>query len=586
MKKKLAIKYKADTNLIHVYSNQVLRPNLYLRENGIFYFRKTIRGRQLLKSLKTKDPLLAVFLTNRLKESLMNKDIDDLVALINNQSDPEAKRKQEEDFLQRAERANRKYEISVLSKDSDYIIRKQIFLSLHPDKNEDYIYDHLSELYSDEINSKLQYTNVATLNSIPTKKHKIADLWKEYRYEHYIKHALLDLQKVKIEDINDKNEQELIKMLTKHHRYELTRHEGHMKFILNILPETIEEIDTKPSILRELMNRLYSYEHKEGKYWTAKSLERVLEPIKGILDEAKRNLIIKNYDNYAKNLHIEPSKVKQPSNEREPFDDTSLPKIFQMLVDLHKHDFSFIHEAYEDKSNPIHKKDGLSFIISKTNKTPPVEQYPEPIVYAVLIGLYSGCRAGASSTIRFTNIDIENKTISIKFDSDNNIRSQEKHLKASNVSKASIRTIPWPDVLLGLGFEKYVKHNKRLYGKEAYLFEGILRTNKNKPDKLTFRTSTISEIFRLLLVLLKIKPDTETGILKDFHSLKTTFYTYNQSLPNQGAVRALAGNKAPKNADTDDQFYKKSTLDLMRETMKQIHYPGEEILLEYIKTLK
>ena len=502
-------------------------------------------------------------------------------------TDPEAIKQREEDFLKRADKANRQYEISILSKDADYIKRKQIYLSLYPDKNENYIYDNLQELYTDEINNKLKVHSInvsASENNTQKETHKMTDLWKTYRYEHYIIGKLI-ANKTKPKDIENKSEEDLIKMLEEHDKNELNRHDGHMEVILGYLPETIEEIDNKPIVLKELMNKLYAHEYEPGKHWASGAIERVLEPIKGILSETSANLIIHNYGQYKQNINIESSKVQQPTKERLPFDKNDLHIIFKMFVDLLKHDFSFINKAKQDKSNRINNKK-KNFIIRKTNKKSLVELYPESIVYAALLGLYSGCRANACSTIRFKNIDMENKTISIEYDKDNDIRSQEKRLKDSNVSSASIRTIPWPNILTDLGFEKYIKHQQRLYGIKAYIFEGILKTNRNNKEKQTYRTGTINEIFNELLLLLNIQPAPETNTIKTFHSLKTTFYSYNQTLPDKAALRALAGNKPPKNSDNEGKHYEKSTLDLMRETLEKIHYPGEEILQEYIKTLK
>ena len=584
MKKKLAKKHISDTYLIQGYSQHILQRNVYLRDNGIFYFRKTVKGKAILKSLQTKDPLLAVFLTNRLREKLMNED--DIISLVKSLTDPKAQKKREEEFLKQAEKANRHYEQSVLAENPDYILRKQIFLSLHPDKSEDYIFDNMNELYTEEINNKLNLQNTTISSAQPTvyqEPHKMIDIWKEYRYEHYIKNKLLT-QKNKIKDIDNQPEEDLINLLTKHNRNELNRHDGHMKIILESLPETIEEIDNNPTVLKELMNKLYVYEYEPGKHWASNALSRVLEPIKGMLKESYSKLLLHNYGQCRMNLNKETSKIQQATKIRLPFDNTDLKKIFKMCVDLLNHDFSFIKSAKEDKTNPIHKK--KNFIIRKTNKKTLVELYPESIVYSAILALYSGCRANACSTIRFKNIDIENKTISIEYDDEDDIRSQEKRLKDSNVSNASIREIPWPDMLTDLGFEKYVKHNKREYGAKAYVYEGTLRTNKKNKDKLTYRTGTINEIFNQLLLLLRIQLAPETNTVKTFHSLKTTFYSYNQKLPDKAALRALAGNKPPKNSNNEEIHYEKSNLDLMREALKQIKYPGEEILHEYINSTK
>ena len=98
----------------------------------------------------------------------------------------------------------------------------------------------------------------------------------------------------------------------------------------------------------------------------------------------------------------------------------------------------------------------------------------------------------------------------------------------------------------------------------------------------------MNQAINKLFIYLGIKPDKDSKVLKDFHSLKKCFYSCN--LENVGGLEvleALAGNK-PSNNSIGARCYTQLSMDTAKSTLvnavEKITYPYIEILVGEKKT--
>lgn len=551
-----------DVKLMQIGMCQVKQFNLCLR-NGIFYFRRMVKGKRIFLSLRTSDPYLAVYLAKNLKVAMMKpydkltkeeqtvkeyKELFKEICLKHGSFDDSALNQADFDseseyWLAKVQLAQKQTSDKFAEQHIKYheIItpysnrdrgqeRMDIYCSLYPDKK----MPEYKELFSKEINDILygRYTAVnEAIPVCPTKEtHTLANAWEQYCNHQY--------------GTNNNGE-------------EATKRNHRMETIFDNIPaKTLEEIDDKPEVLDELMKALYSLTIQTGKHkgkpYSVKTIQDMLIPFKSLIGYARTNKWIINEDILKKKLTVNSKLVSNKGLEQLPFSESDLQKIFTALKNIKNGDFSiFDNRKCEGKGKFI------KFI----------KEYPEAFYFSALLSFYTGGRANSCITIRHRDIDIDKDIISIIKNGDD-AREQHKKLKTS----ASERDVPIANILKQLGFMEYLKKHKKKYGNEAYIFEEAIRT---KTDG--YRPKTINEMFNTFLQLLGIKPDNDKNN-KTFHSIRKTFYTYGakNNIPDK-ALRTIAGS-ATKTGDVVNDYYMKPTDKQLADYVNMITYPYENCL--------
>jgi hypothetical protein len=491
------------------------RKNLWVR-NDVFYVRKMINGKRVLKSLGTSDPYLAIFLLTRYQERIMVNEMVDIP----------------KDILDDV----RKNE--PLHNDPTYRARVLVWQQENPGK-----IHTPADIYPEFSKKNIKNPDIVQTSTKPKEQHKLIDIW-----NNDIKHHFQ----------NPSDE---------------TKANDRIQVIIDNIPvDTIEAIDENPAVLDLMKEKVYNHiitkGSRKGKYWSYGTIKDAFGYFKQVISKSQENLWIKNESSMLKKLEIDSRDVKGESIDVLPLDEIDLPILFKALSDIKKREFKFMDEAMGDMTNPIHQS-------KEKGRIKRIRQYPDALFYSSLISFFTGSRANASITLRHSDIDIEHKSMSIAYDAiedeENNEdkRSKKKKLK----TKSSIRIVSIAPKLVELGLIDYLKQHELKYGKEAFIFEEAIKTKND------YRDSYVNETFNQLLILLKIKPSKDSGKNKTFHSIKKAFYTFNRLVPgiDFASLKEIAGNKN-KVGDVANDWYVKPTWLQQVETINKITYPGIEQL--------
>lgn len=552
-----------DVKLMQIGMCQVKQFNLCLR-NGIFYFRRMVKGKRIFLSLRTSDPYLAVYLAKNLKVAMM-KPYNKLTN--EEQAVQEYKEMFKEISLKLGHFDDSALKHGDFSSDSEYWLAKiqlaqkqlsdkfaeqhikyhemitqysnrdrgqermDIYCSLYPEKG----MPEYKELFSKEITDMLygRYTTSGNIPACQTKEsHTLGDAWNQFCKQQYG---------------SNNNGEEAKK---RNHR---------MQTIFDNIPvKTLEEIDDKPEVLEELMTALYSLKiengKNKGKPYSVKTIQDMLIPFKSLIGYARTNKWIYNEDIIKKKLTVNSNIVSNKGVEQLPFEEADLQKIFTALRNIKNGDLSIF-----DNCECAEKGKFIKFI----------KEHSKVFYYAALVAFHTGGRANSCITIRHRDIDIDKDIISIRKIGDDT-REQHKKLKTS----ASERNVPIANILKQLGFIEYLKKHKKKYGNEAYIFEEAIKTKNDG-----YRPKTINEMFNIFLQLLGIKPDNDRHN-KTFHSIRKTFYTYGNytGIPDK-VLRTIAGS-ATRTGDVVNDFYMKPTDKQLAVYVNKITYPYENCLYE------
>lgn len=493
-----------------VFSSQTdtkLIPPIYVRNlcvrNGIFYFRRMVKGKRILKSLRTKNPLLAQYLI--LEMELCN--------IVENQG------------------------VTKEITKKNFTYNKFMLLS---NQTETQNHNKQKERYMTNITQNAKGTQ--------TSGHSISEIWKN-RVDHAFD--------------------------TKNQKTANTR----VETMLSMLGcSTIEDLDADPQKLDEMKAKLFEYEQpagkNKGKKYTKKTIKEHFRLMRQIIMTADNEFELQNTDKMIRKLKLTnttASKDLAQTKKRVPFDEEDYKKLFECMLKVKNNDLSGLQSmkekcAQEDK-----------FLIER------LYTYPQQWYFAILLALYTGARANAISTLRHQDIDMTNNTIYFHINDylvqQQDIREKQKKLK----TEESERVVPIASVLLNdLGLKNYLKLHERKHGNSAFIFEEFITTKEGYKD------SYMNQAINKLFVYLGIKPDKDSKVLKDFHSLKKCFYSCN--LDNVGGLEvleALAGNK-PSNNSIAARCYTQLSMDTAKSTLinavEKINYPHIDILLGEKKT--
>ena len=318
----------------------------------------------------------------------------------------------------------------------------------------------------------------------------------------------------------------------------------------------IEALDAQPELIYDMLDKfrkstIQTGGHK-GETLSIKTIKRYTMPLRQVINYANDMEWIENAHKLLKFLELKRIKGFKGSVRREPLAEPDLEKLFRTLYKM----------LQSDTDEFIHKKCKLQS--QDHSKLTTITQYPVQISYAILLCLFTGSRACAITTLRHWDTDLTNKTITIAQNKElvakGDIREKHKHLKTAD----SERKLPIANVLIELGIIDYLIRHRAKYGNEAFIFEDVI-INKNRQE---YRPRQINEAVNTLFKILEIKPQTNDLLLLDMHSLKESFYSYNDSNVSKDMLEAIAGNK-PSGRGISSRVYNKQSFD--RLPMKMIH---------------
>ena len=470
--------------------------NLCIR-NGIFYFRRMVNGKRILKSLRTKNPLLAQYLILQIEtQYIAEKPRNPLVITTNKFT-----------------------------------------------KNKFTILSDLSPTQKQNKPRGQKMTNATQISG-----HSISEIWKNL-----VDHAF----DTKNQKTADTRVETMISMLG---------------------CSTIEELDADPYKLDEMKIKLFDYEQPAGKNkgqkYTKKTIKEHFRLMRQIIMTADNEFGLTNVDKMIRKLKLTnttASKDLAQTKKRVPFDEEDYQKLFECMLKVKNNDLSGLQSMKENCTQED------KFLIER------LYTYPQQWYFAILLALFTGARANAINTLRHQDIDLTNNTVYFHINDylvkQQDIREKQKKLK----TEESERLVPIASVLLNdLGLKNYLKLHERQYGSSAFIFEEFITTKEGYKDN--YMNQAINKLF----IYLGIKPDKDSKVLKDFHSLKKCFYSCN--LENVGGLEvleALAGNK-PSNNSIAARCYTQLSMDTAKSTLinavEKITYPHIDILLGKKKT--
>ncbi len=482
--------------------------NLCIR-NGIFYFRRMVRGKRILKSLRTRNPVLAQYLVLEL-ETMYLLGIRDNPSIV-----------------------------TKLVTKKNFTPNKFMLSSHQTEKQK---YNKQKERCMTDI--------IQNTNKIQTPGHSISEIWKNQ-----VDHAF----DTKNQKTADTRVEAMISMLE---------------------CSTIEELDANPNKLDEMKTKLFEYEQPAGKHkgkkYTKKTIKEHFRLMRQIIMTADNEYGLTNTDKMIRKLKLTTttaSKDLAQTKKRVPFDEEDYKKLFECMLKVKNNDLSDLL-AIKDKCAKDDK-----FLIEL------LCTYPQQWYFVILLALYTGARANAINTLRHQDIDLTNNTIYFHVNDylveQGDVREKQKKLK----TEESERLVPIASTLLNdLGLKNYLKLHERKQKdrSSAFIFEEFITTKEGYKD------SYMNQAINKLFTYLGIKPDKDSKVLKDFHSLKKCFYSCN--LENVGGLEvleALAGNK-PSNNSIAARCYTQLSMDTAKSTLinavEKINYPHIDILLGDKKT--
>lgn len=470
--------------------------NLCMR-NGIFYFRRMVKGKRILKSLRTKNPLLAQYLILQIETNYITKKPGNPLVITTNK------------FTK-----------------NNFILSSNVLPNSKQNK------------------PKGQKMINVTQNS----GHSISEIWKKQVY-----HAF----DTKNQKTADTRVETMISMLG---------------------CSTIEDLDANPHKLDEMKTKLFAYEQPSGKHkgqkYTKKTIKEHFRLMRQIIMTADNEFELQNTDKMIRKLKLTnttASKDLAQTKKRVPFDEEDYKKLFECMSKVKNNDLSDLL-AIKDKCTKDEK-----FLIDR------LCAYPQQWYFAILLALYTGARANAVITLRHQDVDLTHNTIYFHKNTylvdKGDIREKQKKLK----TEESERVVPISSVLLNdLGLKNYLKLHERKHGNSAFIFEEFITTKEGYKD------SYMNQAINKLFIYLGIKPDKNSKVMKDFHSLKKCFYSCNlEHVGGLEVLEALAGNK-PSNNSIAARCYTQLSMDTAKSTLvnavEKITYPYIEILLGKKKT--
>lgn len=325
----------------------------------------------------------------------------------------------------------------------------------------------------------------------------------------------------------------------------------------------IEDLDENPDLVYDMLDKFRKVRVKagrsKGQTLGLKTIKEYIMHLRQIINYAEERDWIENAYKLKNRLTIRKIKGFSQSTPREPLAEPDFEILFDALFRLLNGDTDFF-DTHKLKS---YQKQHLNRVI----------KHPQAFVWVILICLFTGSRAGAATTIRHQDIDIENLTISIcknqSLVNRGDIREKCKRLKTTD----SERKVPIADILVKLGFLDYLKEQRKKYGQNAFIFEEVIR-NKNREG---YRPHSINESVNILLAALKIKPVAASAkFLLDMHSLKESFYSHNDLNISKDMLEAIAGNR-PSGRGLSSRVYNKQSFSRLPTKMiaavNQITYP-------------
>lgn len=352
-------------------------------------------------------------------------------------------------------------------------------------------------------------------------------------------------------------------------KYDRTTADTRVQQLIDFMEITdIEDLDKDPKIIdilrQKLSDHIQTTGKNKGKHFSVKTIKEYFRLLRRIVRTHDENHKLKNFETIWRKTSSDKLRVDKnlTKKERLPFNNEDYKKLFTFLAEIKKHQYMQLN--FMLKTHPEYKKDLLH-----------IKRNSDAYFYTILIALFTGSRANAITTIRHQDIDLENKVIKFnknEFSLDE--REKLKHLKTDE----SKRTVPLADVLLNdLGLADYIKAHEKLHGKESFLFEeAIKNTSSYAPNLINLYTNT-------LFKCLEIKPDKNSEYLKDFHSLKKSFYSANckAGIPLE-MLEAIAGNK-PSNLSLAAKVYTHINMETAAQSMfdavNKIDYPYFELLV-------
>ena len=325
----------------------------------------------------------------------------------------------------------------------------------------------------------------------------------------------------------------------------------------------IEDLDENPDLVYDMLDKFRKVRVKAGRTkgqpLVLKTMKEYLMRLRQIISYAEERDWIDNASKIRNRLTLRKLKGFNSSAPREPLAEPDFEILFDALFRMMNGDTNFLTNH---KLKP-HQRAHLTRII----------KHPQAFVWCILICLFTGSRAGAVTTIRHQDIDLENLTISIHKNQTlanrGDIRESCKQLKTAE----SERKVPIADVLVKLGFLNYLEEHRKKYGSSAFIFEEVVR-NKNQKG---YRPRSINESVNALFIVLGIKPvDASATFLLDMHSLKESFYSHNDLTISKDMLEAIAGNR-PSGRGLSSRVYNKQSFSRlptkMIQAVNQISYP-------------
>ena len=400
-----------------------------------------------------------------------------------------------------------------------------------------------------------------------------------------------------------------------------------MQLMMKLLKpyDSIEDLDDNLDIIDDLKHKLSNTIQKSGKnkgqLYAPKTIKDTLKLLQQVADKAEENGWIDHFKSIKKKLVLKESEYNPDSktSDRKIFSPEDLKLLFtsiQLLLNKNT-DFMICFNKWD--STDATEGTNLGF----SQYTTRIMNYPQAFAYTCLIALFLGIRANAIATIRHKDIvlntvpviDPKTQTTTttivpcIHFYIDKELqkagdkREIVKHLK-DRENKDFNRLVPIPKIIWeDLGFKNYLEHHKnefvkledkrkylkewsakhihktktetpkayeRCSGDEYFIFEEVIKTGTG------YRTKYINNTINKLLDLLKIKPNKNSKEMKDFHSFKTSFYSYNRSIPLD-MLETIAGNSV-SNKTISTEHYTDRDIHILYDYVNQIRFPYMELL--------
>lgn len=334
--------------------------------------------------------------------------------------------------------------------------------------------------------------------------------------------------------------------------------------------ETVEEVYETPGLLDNMFAGLESYTYR-GKGLTKNTVCDYVSYLNQVINVALVNKWVMPDSSVTLRLSPEKYIFKNwtfgESKTRVPLSDSELATLFRTLYKMKNKEFDFIDKAM---NMPQYDKSLLQYI----------KDFPETIIFVILLALFTGARANAAITLRIRDVDVKENTIFFRIDKKlvgkQDIREMQKALKNNDAE----RMLPVSDIIRGCGFWEYVSEQRAKYGSVAFVFEDAI-ANQNSQG---YRTQNVNEAVNELLKLLGFKSAVSQSEMLDMHSFKETFYTFNGNVNerlSRDLLEAFAGN-APSGLGVSSKNYNKPTYQrhksLFVSAAKLITFPHVEEL--------